>query len=78
MPAMRFLRLGVFLFIRHLGGAAYASEFSGRVAAVQDGGTLTMLTRENARHRIRLTGMDAPARGQVFGKRSRQHPAEFV
>ncbi len=46
--------------------------------AIQDGDTLTLLDRHNQQHRIRLSGIDAPEKGQAFGERSRQSLAALA
>lgn len=51
--------------------AAAGAELTGRVVSVADGDTLTIL-RDRNQIRIRLTEIDAPERGQAFGKRSTQ------
>lgn len=50
---------------------AQAAELSGRVVAVADGDTLTLLV-DRQQVRVRLADIDAPERRQAFGTRSRQ------
>lgn len=47
-----------------------AATLEGRVVHVADGDTLTVLDDENRQHKVRLAGIDAPERGQPFGKRA--------
>jgi endonuclease YncB( thermonuclease family) len=54
-----------------------AEEFSGRVVAVMDGDTITVLVGREQR-RVRLAGVDAPEKGQAFGQRSRQALSQMV
>ena len=51
---------------------AHAGELRGRVVAVADGDTLTILDASRQQHRIRLAEIDAPEKGQPFGQRSKQ------
>lgn len=51
----------------------WADTLLGRVVAVADGDTVTVVSRDNARHTIRLSGIDAPERNQPFGAESREH-----
>ena len=46
-------------------------EPSGRVVAIADGDTITILDSANTQHRIRLEGIDAPESHQAFGEQSR-------
>jgi endonuclease YncB( thermonuclease family) len=71
--ALRLLAVGVLL-------AAYPTwaDITGRVVAVTDGDTIRVLDASNTEHRIRLSGIDAPARGQPFGTKSREHLADWV
>jgi len=49
----------------------------GKVVAIADGGTLTVLT-EIAQYKIRLAGIDAPEKRQPFGERSKQSLAKLA
>ena len=59
-------------------GPAYAAEIVGRVVAVADGDTITVLDANKEWHKIRFGGIDAPERKQPFGTRSRQNLARYV
>jgi endonuclease YncB( thermonuclease family) len=50
-----------------------AEVLLGRVVAIADGDTLTVLDAANTQHRIRIQGTDAPEKAQPFGQRSRQN-----
>ena len=52
------------------------ADFSGRVVKISDGDTLVVLV-DRQPIRVRLDGIDAPERGQAFGKRSQQSLAEI-
>lgn len=52
--------------------AAQAGELRGRVVAVADGDTLTVLDSGQRQHRVRLAEIDAPEKRQAFGERSKQ------
>jgi endonuclease YncB( thermonuclease family) len=47
-------------------------SFSGRVVAVADGDTVTVLDGVSAEHKVRLSGIDAPEKAQPFGQRSKE------
>lgn len=57
---------------------AHADILSGRVVAIADGDTLTVLDASNRQHKIRLAGIDAPEKKQPFGDRSKRHLAQMV
>ena len=61
-------------------GNAQAAEWTvtGRVVAIADGDTLTMLDDAKRQHKIRLAGIDAPERRQAFGQRSREHLGKLL
>jgi micrococcal nuclease len=46
---------------------------AGRVVAIADGDTLTVLDGARQRHRIRLAEIDAPEKGQPFGTKAREN-----
>lgn len=56
--------------------AAWA-DFTGKVVAVADGDTITVL-RERVQVKVRLVEIDAPEKAQAFGNRSRQALAALV
>ena len=52
---------------------AHADIITGRVVRVSDGDTIVVLDSTNAQHKIRLTGIDAPERGQAYPSGSSTH-----
>jgi hypothetical protein len=68
--AHRFLGWALALFL--VAGPGFAASLTGRVVAVSDGDTLTVLDADRARHKIRLSGIDAPEKAQAFGERSKK------
>jgi len=62
-------------------GTASAAEpvrIDGRIVAVADGDTLTLLDATKTQHKIRLDGIDAPEKGQAFGNRSKQSLSDLA
>ena len=51
---------------------------SGRVVAIADGDTITVLDSSDTQHRIRLEGIDAPESHQAFGSRSKQNLSDLI
>lgn len=58
--------------------AALAVTLTGEVVGVADGDTITLLTADKVRHRIRLDGIDAPERRQPYSQVSRQSLADMT
>lgn len=50
----------------------------GRVVAVADGDTVTVLDAYKQQHRIRLVGIDAPESRQAYGQQSTRQLADWV
>jgi len=59
-------------------GAAYSEILEGKVIGVADGDTITVLDSDKVQHKIRLSGIDAPEKGQAYGNVSKQHLADLV
>lgn len=57
---------------------ALADMLEGRVVGVADGDTLTVLDSARRQHKVRLAGIDGPARGQPFGNQSKQSLAALA
>lgn len=68
----------ILLFVFIWAGYAHADTLQGRIVAVLDGDTVTLLDGSNKQTRIRLMGIDAPEKAQAFGMRSKQYLSELV
>ena len=66
-----------FILLLLAASATYA-DVTGRVVAVTDGDTIKVLDAHQVQHKVRLTGIDAPERGQPFGTVTRDHLASMV
>lgn len=64
--------LALFLGLWLLPAAVEANVLTGKVIAIADGDTITVLDAEKTQHKIRLQGIDAPEKGQVFGTVARK------
>lgn len=59
-------------------GLAGAQTIAGKVVAVTDGDTVTVLDASKTQHKIRLSGIDAPEKSQPFGRRSKENLSTLV
>jgi len=71
------LHLAVLLLLC-LPALAQSKVLSGKVVAVADGDTITVLDALRQQHRIRFQGIDAPESGQDFGAKAKQHLSDHV
>jgi endonuclease YncB( thermonuclease family) len=60
------------VLLAHTSAAANAGELNGRVIALADGDTLTLLGVDKKEVRVRLEGIDAPETGQAWGMRAKE------
>ena len=75
LPGTRARRALALVAVLVVAPAALRAEpiAAGRVVAIADGDTLTLLDASSVQHRIRLAGIDAPEEGQAFGQRAREN-----
>lgn len=57
---------------------AAAADLIGKVVKVADGDTITVLSADNQKHRIRLAQIDAPERRQPWGAKSKDYLTNLV
>jgi len=55
-----------------------AETIEGKVVRIIDGDTLVLLDANNIQHRVSLSGIDTPERGQPFGKRATENLARLT
>ena len=67
---MKTLFLVMFLLFQH--APAFAVELTGKVIAIAEGDTLTVLSADQQQIKIRLAEIDTPESGQPYGSRARQ------
>lgn len=71
-------RAGSLVLLLVCGVAAQGAELAGRVVAVHDGDTVTVLDAARTQYKIRLAGIDAPELHQAFGRVSQRHLSDAV
>lgn len=57
---------------------ALADALAGRVVAIADGDTVTVLDNSNKQWKIRLMGIDSPEKKQAFGSKSKEHLSSLI
>ncbi|HKS26543.1 MAG TPA: thermonuclease family protein [Pyrinomonadaceae bacterium] len=70
--------LFILLLVFATNALAQSRPLVGRVVAISDGDTITVLDSNNTQHRIRLQGVDAPESKQAFGSRSKQNLSDLI
>lgn len=74
---IRFIQILLIALSLPLPTAAYSETINGRVIAVADGDTLTILDVGNTQIKIRLAAIDAPEKNQAFGNRAKQELSDL-
>ncbi len=59
-------------------GQTSENVIEGKVVAIADGDTLTLLTEGNKQIKVRLAGIDAPESKQAFGQKAKQNLSGLV
>jgi len=72
------MRLLIVILLVSAFSVSSAATLAGRTVRVTDGDTIVILSEENAQHKIRLQGIDAPERSQAYGKKSKEHLSKSV
>lgn len=72
MTSQRYRRVLFGLLGLCVAAGAVADDLQGRVVAVADGDTLTILTAQHEQVKVRLAEIDAPEKAQPFSARARQ------
>jgi endonuclease YncB( thermonuclease family) len=68
--------IGIYLATVSL--AVTAVTLEGKIIAIADGDTLTILDEGKLQHKVRIEGIDAPEKGQPFGQRSKEHVSRLA
>jgi len=58
--------------------SSQATPFTGKVIHVTDGDSIKVLTQQNKKVEVRLSGVDCPEGGQAYGKKAKQFTASMV
>lgn len=56
----------------------FAYELTGKVIKIADGDTVTIITSDNQKHRIRLYCIDAPEKGKPYSQIAKQTLADMI
>lgn len=69
---------GLALALMMVFGQTSADVLTGRVVAVSDGDTITVLDAAKVQYKIRVSGIDAPEKRQAFGQVSKENLSRLV
>ena len=67
-----------FLLWLSLGTQANQLDCPCKVVKITDGDTIHVLDQAKTRYKIRLAGIDAPEKGQIYGKKSSNNLAKHI
>ncbi len=56
----------------------FSFELVGKVISIADGDTITILTKDNTKYKIRLNDIDAPEKKQAFGNKSKDNLDKYI
>lgn len=78
-PVLGRLRFSIVIAVAAcaLGISASAADLVGKVVAIADGDTLTLLVAKS-QHKVRLVGIDTPEKGQPFGDAAKKALSALV
>lgn len=68
----------IFVCLFTLFASVAMSQTKGKVVAVADGDTFTLLTDDKKQVKVRLHGIDCPEKKQAFGERAKQFTSSLV
>src|SRR2546423_15513852 len=54
------------------------SQLKGKVVAISDGDTFTLLTADKEQIKIRIYGIDAPEKAQDYGQQAKQYLSDLI
>ena len=74
----KFKRYIFLILISLVSYLANANTLLGKVVGITDGDTITVLDKDNAQHKVRLMGIDAPESKQDFGAASKQALSNYI
>ncbi len=57
---------------------AFSYEMTGKVIKIADGDTVTLMSSDYSKYKIRLLGIDAPEKSQPFGRKSKRMLANLI
>lgn len=68
----------IFYLLLLFSSITIAQTISGKVVAISDGDTFTLLDQFNVQHKIRLAEIDAPENSQPFGKAAKKKLSDLI
>ena len=78
LPHWNFTQILLVTLLSAASLAINAEVLVGKVVAVSDGDTITVIDKLKTEHKVRLMGIDAPEKNQEFGIQSKQALSNFV